>query len=449
MVFKKYTLSIFLALLSLFTFSQNTFVPDDNFEQALIDLGFDTGPLDDFVPTANINNITNLDIPPGLNIVNLTGIEGFSALENLDCRNNFISILDVSTLVNLKIVWCSSNQLTTLDLTQNSNLISLRCDANQLTNLDVTQNTSLNILLCGNNQITTLDVSNNNVISRLECENNLLNSLVVTNITNLSVLNCSNNQISSLDASNNNRLANLNCAFNEISRLDLSSNSSLVSFNGSNNTLCSLNIKNGNNNAITFMDFSSNPDLNCIVVDNPTGNHSTWQPTTFTNYVSAQNECDNFVNVDRLNSVIVKDFYTLPNLTNGNYFTQSGGNGFPLNAGGQITSSQTLYIYAETACYSNESLFSVLITNSDYYIPKYFTPNNDGHHDVWNVIDNTNTIETITIYNRYGKLLKSLSSNTLGWNGTFNGKLLNSDDYWCLITLVSGETLKGHFTLKR
>lgn len=43
-------------------FSQNTYVPDDNFEQALIDLGYDSGALDDYVLTANINTVTALDV---------------------------------------------------------------------------------------------------------------------------------------------------------------------------------------------------------------------------------------------------------------------------------------------------------------------------------------------------------------------------------------------------
>lgn len=255
--------------------------------------------------------------------------------------------------------------------------------------------------------------------------------------------------MTSLDTSDNNRLANLNCAFNQIQELDVSRNSRLISLNSSNNNLCRLNIKNGNNSNIILMDFSSNPNLNCVVVDNPSGNHGGWEPAAFTNYVRSQNDCSNFVNVDALNNVIVKDFYVLPSLSNGNYFTQSGGNGLTLFAGENITTSQTLYIYAETTCNSNESTFSVLINDSDYYIPKYFTPNNDGNHDVWQVIDNTNTIETIVIYNRHGKLLKSLPSNSQGWNGTFNGKVLNSDDYWYVITLFSGKTLKGHFALKR
>ena len=57
--------NIFLITLSLLIIScseQKTHIPDDGFEQALIDLGYDSGPLDDYVLTANINNIIRLDI---------------------------------------------------------------------------------------------------------------------------------------------------------------------------------------------------------------------------------------------------------------------------------------------------------------------------------------------------------------------------------------------------
>ena len=41
-------------------FSHNTAIPDPNFEQALIDLGYDTAPINGSVPTANISGVTNL-----------------------------------------------------------------------------------------------------------------------------------------------------------------------------------------------------------------------------------------------------------------------------------------------------------------------------------------------------------------------------------------------------
>jgi hypothetical protein len=43
-------------------FSQITAIPDTNFEQALIDLGYDSGAPDGSVPTANISGVTILDV---------------------------------------------------------------------------------------------------------------------------------------------------------------------------------------------------------------------------------------------------------------------------------------------------------------------------------------------------------------------------------------------------
>jgi len=85
--------------------------------------------------------------------------------------------------------------------------------------------------------------------------------------------------------------------------------------------------------------------------------------------------------------------------------------------------------------------------------PKFFTPNNDGVNDYWHI----KGIETIPgtvvyIFDRYGKLLKTLSHTSSGWDGTFNGQLLNVDDYWFLAKIVKSNEafkVKGHFTLKR
>ena len=66
-------------------------------------------------------------------------------------------------------------------------------------------------------------------------------------------------------------------------------------------------------------------------------------------------------------------------------------------------------------------------------IPKYFTPNEDGFNDYWN-IDGVNqnfySKSTIHIFDRYGKLLKQISPLSQGWDGKFNGQNSPSDDYW-------------------
>jgi gliding motility-associated-like protein len=55
----------------------------------------------------------------------------------------------------------------------------------------------------------------------------------------------------------------------------------------------------------------------------------------------------------------------------------------------------------------------------------------------------------IYIFDRYGKLLKQLSPQSLGWDGAFNGEDLPSNDYWFYVKLQDGRIFKSHFTLKR
>lgn len=85
-------------------------------------------------------------------------------------------------------------------------------------------------------------------------------------------------------------------------------------------------------------------------------------------------------------------------------------------------------------------------------VPKYFTPNNDGHNDFWNVKGVTadiNSNSIIFIYDRYGKLITKINTNSDGWDGTFNGQPLAADDYWYTVKLQDGREAKGHFSLKR
>jgi gliding motility-associated-like protein len=85
-------------------------------------------------------------------------------------------------------------------------------------------------------------------------------------------------------------------------------------------------------------------------------------------------------------------------------------------------------------------------------IPHYFTPNGDGFHDYWNVKGAnllTNSKSVISIFDRFGKLLKQLSATGAGWDGTFNGNQLPADDYWYSIEFEDGRSAKGHFALKR
>ena len=54
---------LYLLFVPLLSFSQQTYIPDDNFEQALINFNIDPNPvLNDSVPTAIISTLANLAI---------------------------------------------------------------------------------------------------------------------------------------------------------------------------------------------------------------------------------------------------------------------------------------------------------------------------------------------------------------------------------------------------
>ncbi|WP_143394773.1 T9SS type B sorting domain-containing protein, partial [Flavobacterium psychrophilum] len=105
----------------------------------------------------------------------------------------------------------------------------------------------------------------------------------------------------------------------------------------------------------------------------------------------------------------------------------------------------TIYVKDKNGCLPTPSKVIYVL---DY--PKFFTPNGDGINDTW-IIQNIKIrpSATINIFDRFGKLLKQLDSNSAGWNGTYNGENLPSDDYWFVLTLLNNKTIKNHFILKR
>jgi gliding motility-associated-like protein len=104
----------------------------------------------------------------------------------------------------------------------------------------------------------------------------------------------------------------------------------------------------------------------------------------------------------------------------------------------------TVYVRDKQGCGVTSQVVLVL----DY--PRYFTPNHDGFHDTWQIIGiNELPATRIKIYDRYGKILKELSPQSVGWDGIYNGELLPSSDYWFTLFLEDGREYKGHLTLKR
>ena len=111
---------LILIMLPLITLAQNTFVPDDAFEQALINLDLDS-IFDDSVYTSAIDTVQILYISND-GITDLTGIKDFTALTDLFCQDNQITELDLSNNPNLFELNCRNNLLTRLDVRNGNNL---------------------------------------------------------------------------------------------------------------------------------------------------------------------------------------------------------------------------------------------------------------------------------------------------------------------------------------
>ncbi len=89
-------------------------------------------------------------------IQTLCGIEFFTALTELNCRDTQLTELDVSGNTALIVFRCSNNQLTQLDLSSNTELIELYCEDNQLTELNLINNMDLELLYCSGNHLAEL-----------------------------------------------------------------------------------------------------------------------------------------------------------------------------------------------------------------------------------------------------------------------------------------------------
>lgn len=185
------------------------------------------------------------------------------------------------------------------------------------------------------------------------------------------------------------------------------------------------------------------------------------QPGTYTVIVTSTNGCSSSRNITVLASEIaqIETITVTQNVNNtievlvsgsGDYeFALDNDNGFYQDSNifqNVAPGFHTVYVRDVNGCGVSSKRFAVL------GFPKYFTPNNDGFNDFWQVygVDQEfNSDINIKIFDRYGKLLATINPLGSGWDGTFNGNPLPTNDYWYKATLADGTSFSGHFTLKR
>ena len=263
-----YTFAFFLitSFTYLASFAQLTYVPDDGFEQQLIDKGYDDF-LDDYVLSANIRDVVEIKLSnyPN-NVLNLIGLEDFRKLEKLTWKHS--DYLIVETIDNLRL----------------SNLPSLReliidggIGRASLELLDISNSRSLEIIYMFGMGIGTLNTLDANVLSEIWIiESYIGNYDFKTNI-NLENFYSRETVFLNFDLTNNINLKSVQMEATYVGPdelIDLSNNVNLESASfylqrGK------INLKNGNNTNLTVRMAMSN-NISCVQVDDPVYSNNNW-----------------------------------------------------------------------------------------------------------------------------------------------------------------------------
>lgn len=262
-------------------------IPDANFKNALLTHS----------PVINTNGDGEIQISEALaytgtidvgykNIADLTGINAFVNIRQLNCYSNRLTALNIDGLTALTTLYCSQNQLANFTLNNLPQLQQLQCGLNKfssltlanlpslrhvntqqsdslatltlsnlpslgfvdcnsckMSSLNMSGLSGLDTLYCWNNRLTVLTLSNPARLLHLSASNNLLTAMP-SGLANINNLDVSNNKISVFDLNSFNALSSVRMAGNLCTSLTLSNKGGLISIDCQNNLISNLQLSN-------------------------------------------------------------------------------------------------------------------------------------------------------------------------------------------------------------
>ena len=112
-----------------------------------------------------------------------------------------------------------------------------------------------------------------------------------------------------------------------------------------------------------------------------------------------------------------------------------------------LPGTHRLTIFTEDGCQVLTREFQI------FGYPPFFTPNGDGINDLWNLLGTDGLeVDSVSIFDRFGRLLHVIEGSGQGWDGTSNGRQMPASSYWFRVAYESGGQLlssTGYFALKR
>jgi len=250
---KRVILPFLFLLLTKIASAQIINFPDANFKNALLNHWpvIDTNN-DGEIQLSEAAAVQGIDVM-NKNIADLTGINSFVNLLNLNCSANQITSLDLSGLTKLDYLDCGENQISIISRNNFSRLKSFSCSNNPVTSIDLSSVPGLTDVTCERNpQLVSVNLSANpGLSSAFVFFNDNLSVLNVSGCTALGTLWCDYNDLEYLDLNGLVNLHTLFCGDNPIKELDLSTCKSISTLQTLDcPDLWYINLKNGQPGAV-------------------------------------------------------------------------------------------------------------------------------------------------------------------------------------------------------
>ncbi|NDC42410.1 MAG: hypothetical protein EBZ77_12825, partial [Chitinophagia bacterium] len=118
------------------------------------------------------------------------------------------------------------------------------------------------------------------------------------------------------------------------------------------------------------------------------------------------------------------------------------------------STTYTVYGYNFDGCLDSADVHINVLHDNPEFIPTAFTPNNDGHNDVFRVTNwRYGKLVEMSVYNRWGQMVFHTTDMNKGWDGTFDGEPQDMNVYNYVIIIAGSDggnkMYKGNVTLIR
>ena len=109
----------------------------------------------------------------------------------------------------------------------------------------------------------------------------------------------------------------------------------------------------------------------------------------------------------------------------------------------------TVLVTDDNDCSTLLGPISISEDQSCIEMPNTFTPNGDGTNDTWNLDFSSYGSAHLTIYSKWGKIVREFNEVNISWDGIFEGKPLPAGTYYYILELGNGVVQNGPVTIVR